>query len=84
LPKPTHLLFKRHHGSRTCIPGLEGPLTVSDIGAWMPIDQSMSVAVNLKEGICETVTSAHPHLTEDKESEEKKMMPMKHLKPQQI
>jgi hypothetical protein len=38
----------------------------------MPIDQSMSVAVNPKEDICETFTSAHPHPTEQKESEGKK------------
>jgi hypothetical protein len=42
----------------------------------MPIAQSMSVADNLRENICETDTSAHPHLTEEKESEEKKVMPL--------
>jgi hypothetical protein len=26
LPKPTQLLLRRHHGLRTCIPGLEGTL----------------------------------------------------------
>jgi hypothetical protein len=29
LPKPTKLLFRRHHGWRSCIPGLEGTLIPS-------------------------------------------------------
>jgi hypothetical protein len=29
LLKPTQLLLRRHHGSRTCIPGLEGTLAAA-------------------------------------------------------
>jgi hypothetical protein len=28
LPKSTQLLLRRHHGLRTCIPGLEGTLMI--------------------------------------------------------